>query len=197
MRNKTPSARSAIPGSGDHEHLEVVNRSSLKERSNPIGRGGLNPAIRRNMIRISATVPRNDRLPCDVSGDDVPERPSSSRDFGRTHRWRETDSSRRSPGKQVTLLEAAPFDVSAAFPSGSGATRPGHTRANSRYRPPFGRGGQGPAARDVEGFFFRRLRSEDKAPSGGCSSKATDSCASGLGLRYLLANARASWLTAP
>jgi len=42
------------------------------------------------------------------------------------------------------------------------------------------KGGQGPAARDVDGFFFRRLRSEDKAPSGGCSSKATDRCASGL-----------------
>ena len=25
MRNKTPSARSAIPESGDHEHMEVVN----------------------------------------------------------------------------------------------------------------------------------------------------------------------------
>jgi hypothetical protein len=62
--------------------------------------------------------------------------------------------------------------------------------------PPFGRGAQAPAARDVQGFFFRRLRSEDKAPSGACSSKATDRYASGLGLRYLLANARASWLTA-
>jgi hypothetical protein len=80
----------------------------------------------------------------------------------------EGDGFEPSVPKQVTLLEAAPFDVSAAFPSGSGATRPGHTRANSRYRPPFGRGGQAPAARDVEGFFFRRLRSEDKAPSGGC-----------------------------
>ena len=79
--------------------------------TNPIGRGGLNPAIRRNMIRFSATVPRNDGLPCDLSGDDVPKRPSSSRYFGRTHRWRETASSRRSPGKQVPLLEAAPFTV--------------------------------------------------------------------------------------
>ena len=35
MRNKTPSARSAIPGSGDHEHMEVVNRLVAEGKIQP------------------------------------------------------------------------------------------------------------------------------------------------------------------